>query len=99
MISTVECLTYYFIVNLPFYYPVKLAALMWLCSRSTGGSKYLYRWCIAPTMAAYREQIDDALEQSQTSIKNGVQRCASRALEASAATGHVGISTLKRTIS
>lgn len=99
MISSFECASYYIIVQLPFYYPFKLAVLVWLSAQATGGSRYLYKLAVAPTFHAYRESIDDALEQSRASVTHGIKRAASSALDAGVTTGNVGISTIKRGIS
>jgi len=98
-INSIECISYYIIVNLPFYYPLKLASLMWLASHSTGGSTYMYQWAIAPTFAAYRERIDDALDQSRATVKHGLRRAATTALGAGVSTGTAGIRTMRRAIS
>lgn len=99
LMSSIDCACSPVLVYIPFYYPVKLTALMFLCSRSTGGPRYVYTWCVAPILGSYRQEIDGALEQSRESINHGLKLAAARTLETGVATGYMGMSSLKKGIS
>lgn len=84
VISSVEAVAYYVVVALPFYYPLKMALLLSLCSHAVP-TTYLYNWCVVPVFDTYREQIDDAIDQSKANLKQGLKRVGSGVLEAGVA--------------
>jgi len=103
MITSAEFATFYVIAMLPFYYPMKLAFLMYLTSPSYGGAVAIYRWVIAPTFACHQESIDYVLDESRARVRRGVNGAVHGALDAGLGTAQgaraLGINSLKRGIS
>lgn len=103
MITSAEFATFYVIAMLPFYYPMKLAFLMYLTSPSYGGAVAIYRWVIAPTFASHQESIDYVLDESRARVRRGVNGAVHGALDAGLGTAQgaraLGINSLKRGIS
>mmetsp|Transcript_11376 Transcript_11376/g.34288 ORF Transcript_11376/g.34288 Transcript_11376/m.34288 type:complete len:350 (-) Transcript_11376:113-1162(-) len=79
---TAEHLCYYIVIWIPFYYPIKLAALVWLFHPATKGARFVYRWFLLPVLLRNREKIDAALEASGQQIKRGVSGALSSAVGA-----------------
>lgn len=69
---TLEHCCYYIVIWLPFYYPLKLAALVWLFHPATKGAKFVYRWLLLPILLKNQDRIDAALEESSQKLKRGV---------------------------
>eukprot|EP00408_Alexandrium_pacificum_P058409 CAMPEP_0171179826 /NCGR_PEP_ID=MMETSP0790-20130122/13451_1 /TAXON_ID=2925 /ORGANISM="Alexandrium catenella, Strain OF101" /LENGTH=350 /DNA_ID=CAMNT_0011644759 /DNA_START=63 /DNA_END=1115 /DNA_ORIENTATION=+ len=79
---TMEHFCYYFLIWVPFYYPLKLVALVWLFHPATKGARFVYRWFILPVLLRNQEKIDAALEESSKQLKKRVSGALSGAVGA-----------------
>jgi len=97
--TSVEHIGYYAFVCLPFYYPMKLALILWMISPSGRGTKLLYSWFVSPFLHSHRETIDATLSESRKTIRRTTSTAVSTAcafgVDAARGAGLVGVSTLK----
>jgi hypothetical protein len=70
--SLLENLIYYILVWIPFYYPVKLCLLLWLCCPQTCGATYAYTWIISPMIHHRKVFIDNAIGATAREAKNAI---------------------------
>jgi len=97
--ASCEYLFYRVLIWVPFYYPTKLAVLLWLYLPQTRGANHVYHWLVAPTLRRNRRHIDAALEQSSKQIKQSVNGAVTNIAVASLGAGKGGVAQLSRTVS
>jgi len=98
MFASCEYMFYYIVTWIPFYYPVKLAALMWLWLPQTRGANTVYHWLLAPTFRKHRRQIDETIDKGSKHIKSSVGGAISNMAVAGVGVGAGGVTQLSRTV-
>jgi len=94
-----EHLFYYVLIWIPFYYPSKLAALLWLQMPWTRGADTVYYWLVSPILRRNRHSIDSVLEESRQKIVRSVSGAVHGALDAGVSAGVGGAKHLGRSVS
>lgn len=99
MFASCEYMFYYIVTWIPFYYPVKLTALMWLWLPQTRGANTVYHWLLAPTFRKHRRQIDETIDKGSKHLKKSVSGAVSNMAVAGLGVGAGGVTQLSRTVS
>lgn len=81
--ASIEYIFYCVLIWIPFYYPLKLAVLLWLYMPKTRGANHIYHWVVKPVLKRNRHHIEAALEHSS----NHIQKTASQTFSTVASTG------------
>jgi hypothetical protein len=97
--ASCEQVFYFVLTWIPFYYPIKLAVLLWLYLPQTRGANHVYHWIVAPTLRRNQHHIDAALDSGTKHIKKSVSSAAGNIAVASLGAGKGGVVQLTRTIS
>lgn len=96
-----EHMAYLAVVWLPFYYPLKLAFLIWLFFPSTRGAEYIYTWIIMPILQRNKMNIDEALEKSGQQVRRSISQIPTAVSSGAAealALGAVGAIRLRKSL-
>ncbi|KAL1925195.1 uncharacterized protein VTP21DRAFT_78 [Calcarisporiella thermophila] len=80
LIGVAETLADLFIFWFPFYYEMKFLFILWLILPQTQGSVFLYRTVVEPYFTQHEREIDKAIENYQSSIKQRWEELARRGL-------------------
>lgn len=94
-ITSFECLFYYVVVWIPFYYPLKLGTLLYLYAPRIRGANHVYNWCVSPVLKRNRETIDHTLEDTGKRLRKSVSNVASSAVDAGFGVGKQGVAQLR----
>eukprot|EP00434_Breviolum_minutum_P026722 symbB.v1.2.023618.t1/scaffold2174.1/size86949/5 len=81
-ITSFECLVYYVVVWIPFYYPLKLGTLLFLYAPHTRGANRVYHWFVSP--------------ESGKRLRKSVSNVASSAVDAGFGVGKQGVAQIRR---
>jgi len=95
-ITSFECLLYYVLVWIPFYYPLKLATLMYLYMPQTRGANHVYNWLVSPFLKRNRDSIDHTIQESGKKLRKSVSNVANNAVDAGIGVGKQGVVRLRR---
>jgi len=95
-ITSFECLVYYVVVWIPFYYPLKLGTLLFLYAPHTRGANRVYHWFVSPVLKRNRDTIDQTLEESGKRLRKSVSNVASSAVDAGFGVGKQGVAQIRR---
>eukprot|EP00656_Telonema_subtile_P032957 TRINITY_DN362_c0_g1_i2.p1 TRINITY_DN362_c0_g1~~TRINITY_DN362_c0_g1_i2.p1 ORF type:complete len:172 (+),score=70.35 TRINITY_DN362_c0_g1_i2:302-817(+) len=81
---TVECFLEPLMYFVPFYYPIKLAFLVWLFFPQTKGAETIYNSVLKDMIKPYVEALDDGLDAAAAGARDAMSKAGA------AATGLVG---------
>ncbi|CAE7634660.1 HVA22H [Symbiodinium sp. CCMP2592] len=95
-ITSFECLLYYVVVWVPFYYPLKLGTLMYLYVPQTRGANHVYNWFVSPFLKRNRDTIDKTIQESGKKLRKSVSNVANNAVDAGIGVGKQGVVRLRR---
>eukprot|EP00435_Cladocopium_sp_Y103_P037599 s2719_g10.t1 len=95
-ITSFECLFYYVVVWIPFYYPLKLGTLLFLSAAKSKGAERVYNWFVLPVLKRNRQTIDDTLQESSKRLRKSVSNVASSAVDAGFGVGKQGVEQIRR---
>jgi len=98
-INSAECMFYYLVVWIPFYYPMKLVFLLYLFLPRTRGANRVYHMFVSPFLKRNRHKIDATLEESGEKVRKSLSRAASGAIDVGLGAGQSGVATLRRSVS
>jgi len=96
--ASFEYMFYYVLTWIPFYYPSKLAVLLWLYLPSTRGANHIYHWVVAPTLRRNRHHIDEAIDHSTQQITQTVSGALTNVSSSALGAGKGGMKHLKRSL-
>lgn len=71
-LSVIECVTYYILSWIPFYFPLKLGLLLWLFLPSTRGAETLYHIAVSPLLHRNKDHIDVAIKTGSKELKRSL---------------------------
>mmetsp|Transcript_28055 Transcript_28055/g.65170 ORF Transcript_28055/g.65170 Transcript_28055/m.65170 type:complete len:466 (-) Transcript_28055:156-1553(-) len=74
MLASFEYLFWIALIQIPFYFPMKLLFLLFLFSPMTRGSNTVYNWLVSPILRRNRHRIDTALEESNRKFSESAKR-------------------------
>jgi len=101
-VTSFEYVFYYILVWIPFYYPLKLFALLWFYLPASRGANHVYHWCVAPSLRRNRGRIDATLVESSRKLQESGARLRKGATQKALAsaskamwTGVSGVAMLK----
>lgn len=97
-ITSFECLFYYVVVWIPFYYPLKLGTLLFLSAAKSKGAERVYNWFVLPVLKRNRQTIDDTLQESSKRLRKSVSNVASSAVDAGFGVTKQGVEQIRRGI-
>lgn len=91
VIATAECMSFYLLVMIPFYYPLKALALLYMFLPQTRGANRVYNWFVLPYLKRHQATIDSTVRVSMVESGAKIRRSV-RTLSESAVDAGVGIS-------
>jgi len=92
----IEHVCNYILMWIPFYYPIKLGALLWLFNPTTRGAKYVYYWLVLPFLYRNRDRIDLALDTVKTTISGTLSSAIGLGVSSAVAAGTGSFVQLRR---
>lgn len=96
VITTAECLLYYLLVLIPFYYPMKALALVYMFLPQTRGANRVYNWCVLPYLKRHQATIDSTLQESGAKIRKSVRTLSETAVDAGVGISKEGVARMRR---
>eukprot|EP00930_Biecheleria_cincta_P061594 TRINITY_DN4715_c0_g1_i1.p1 TRINITY_DN4715_c0_g1~~TRINITY_DN4715_c0_g1_i1.p1 ORF type:complete len:310 (-),score=49.02 TRINITY_DN4715_c0_g1_i1:183-1112(-) len=95
-ITTAECMLYYLLVLIPFYYPMKALMLVYMFLPQTRGANRVYNWFVLPYLKRHQATIDSTLQESGAKIRKSVRTLSETAVGAGVGISKEGVKRIRR---
>lgn len=95
-ITTAECILYYLLVLIPFYYPMKAMLLVYMFLPQTRGANRVYNWLVLPYLKRHQATIDSTLQESGAKIRKSVRTLSETAVDAGVGISKEGVARMRR---
>lgn len=100
MIATAECMSFYLLVMIPFYYPLKALVLLYMFLPQTRGANRVYNWFVSPYLKRHQAAIDSTVRvsmvESGAKIRRSVRTLSGSALDAGVGISKEGVARMRR---